>query len=811
MADAFLKLVNGGAKFNRAKFDTSLNKRQQESEDDLLRKQHLEDKAAKSKAAAIRKQFDFFQQGSTAAAESSSEEEQEEDDDTLDDFASDVEDEDDEDGEADAKRVRGADGKILKGSITLKELQRKYEISVKGFDVPRLQDTFSGIEANTHIPKYLFRNILSRVEDGGFGFNKPTPVQMQSIPTLMSGRELQVYAPTGSGKTIAFALPMLAMLDSPPKEGEYSGFIDTHLHEKKTETPAGKTKGGKESKDTKGSKDNKGKNTAVAAGKDAAGKGGNKDKTAPSKSDKPAKNAKGKHDILNEDSDAEDETPVASSEAAHKSDLNPNKPVNVLPFRGIVLAPTRELAHQTFKVLKNLSKGRDWRIVMLTKEAQRKVKKTMTTIGEQDDEGEVEVDPSDELDQDALFHGQKGDDLYQRYGIHNGDMHDAANNDIMYRNIIVTTPMILLMLLLKSNAIMPLVRMVVFDEADRLFDMGFIEQIDRIINRCVNPRLLKVLCSATVTEGVETLAKKILRDPVRVVVGGRNVAQSMVVQRLVYVGNEDGKPLAIRQQIQKGLNVPMLIFTQSKERAMQLYDELKFEPIRPAVIHSDMKANERINVMNDFRSGKVWVLICTDLMARGIDFKHVNCVINYDFPQSVASYIHRIGRTGRAGRKGEAVTFVTDDDKVLLHEIAHIVRDSAIAQEFGYNALKDKNSITSDAIEVNCPSWMLELPKSTAGAIKKLAENAPKRQNINMDNKQKRREEKAIKRQKLGKIQRSSGIVSRGETGTARLIPQKKTEEEAKEKKERKRKRTQKNRRAKEYAKKSRKQQDYDE
>jgi len=240
-------------------------------------------------------------------------------------------------------------------------------------------------------------------------------------------------------------------------------------------------------------------------------------------------------------------------------------------------------------------------------------------------------------------------------------------------------------------------------------------------------------------------------------------------------------------------------------------DELKFEPIRPAVIHSDMKANERINVMNDFRSGKVWVLICTDLMARGIDFKHVNCVINYDFPQSVASYIHRIGRTGRAGRKGEAVTFVTDDDKVLLHEIAHIVRDSAIAQEFGYNALKDKNSITSDAIEVNCPSWMLELPKSTAGAIKKLAENAPKRQNINMDNKQKRREEKAIKRQKLGKIQRSSGIVSRGETGTARLIPQKKTEEEAKEKKERKRKRTQKNRRAKEYAKKSRKQQDYDE
>ncbi len=104
----------------------------------------------------------------------------------------------------------------------------------------------------------------------------------------------------------------------------------------------------------------------------------------------------------------------------------------------------------------------------------------------------------------------------------------------------------------------------------------------------------------------------------------------------------------------------MLIFVQSKERAKELFHELIYDGINVNVIHADKKKNERDEIIKQFRIGKIWVLICTDLMSRGIDFKTVSYVVNYDFPQSIVSYIHRIGRTGRAGKKGIAVTFFTD-------------------------------------------------------------------------------------------------------------------------------------------------------
>ena len=120
----------------------------------------------------------------------------------------------------------------------------------------------------------------------------------------------------------------------------------------------------------------------------------------------------------------------------------------------------------------------------------------------------------------------------------------------------------------------------------------------------------------------------------------------------------------------------MLIFVQSKDRAKELYRELIFEGVNVNVIHADRKKDERDEIMRDFRLGKIWVLICTDLMSRGVDFKTVNQVVNYDFPQSVVSYIHRVGRTGRAGRKGKAITLFTDDDVEFLHSIANLMKKS---------------------------------------------------------------------------------------------------------------------------------------
>ncbi|KAL6958603.1 DEAD-box ATP-dependent RNA helicase 57 [Sarracenia purpurea var. burkii] len=137
------------------------------------------------------------------------------------------------------------------------------------------------------------------------------------------------------------------------------------------------------------------------------------------------------------------------------------------------------------------------------------------------------------------------------------------------------------------------------------------------------------------------------------------------------------------------LNPPVLVFVQNKERAKELYRELAFDDIRADVIHADLTEIQRENAVNNFRAGKTWVLIATDVIARGMDFKGVNCVINYDFPDSAATYIHRIGRSGRAGRSGEAITLYTEADVPFLRNVANVM--------------------VASGCEV--PAWIMSLPK----------------------------------------------------------------------------------------------------
>ena len=152
----------------------------------------------------------------------------------------------------------------------------------------------------------------------------------------------------------------------------------------------------------------------------------------------------------------------------------------------------------------------------------------------------------------------------------------------------------------------------------------------------------------------------------------------------------------------------MLIFVQSKHRAKQLNKELKFDGVNVDVIHADCKKEDRDEIIKRFRVGKIWVLICTDLMSRGIDFKTVNQVINYDFPQSLVSYIHRIGRTGRAGRKGKATTFFTEADKGYVRTIANLMKKSGD----------------------DVPDWMLKLKQCDPKDWRKLEKAPPSRKPI---------------------------------------------------------------------------------
>lgn len=182
-------------------------------------------------------------------------------------------------------------------------------------------------------------------------------------------------------------------------------------------------------------------------------------------------------------------------------------------------------------------------------------------------------------------------------------------------------------------------------------------------------------------------------------------------QKIVYVGREDAKLVTLRQFLKEGFEPPMLIFVQSKTRAKELYKELIFDGVNVNVIHGDKSKIERDEIIKQFRTGEIWVLVCTDLMARGIDFKTVNCVINFDFPTSLVSYIHRVGRTGRAGRSGTAITYFTDDDVPYVKLIANLMKKS------GHEV----------------PEWMLSL-KSTSNKEWKKVENKPiKRRTISTD------------------------------------------------------------------------------
>uniref|UniRef100_A0A8V5HDC7 Probable ATP-dependent RNA helicase DDX52 n=1 Tax=Melopsittacus undulatus TaxID=13146 RepID=A0A8V5HDC7_MELUD len=298
-------------------------------------------------------------------------------------------------------------------------------------------------------------------------------------------------------------------------------------------------------------------------------------------------------------------------------------------FRALIISPTRELASQTHRELVKLAEGTGFRIHMIHKAAEA-----------------------------AKKFGPKSSKKF---------------------DILVTTPNRLIYLLKQDPPAIDLtsVEWLVVDESDKLFEdgkSGFREQLASIFLACTSPVVRRALFSATFAHDVEEWCKLNLDSVVLVSVGARNSAAETVEQELLFVGSETGKLTAMRELVKKGFAPPVLVFVQSIERAKELFYELIYEGINVDVIHADKTQQQRDNVVHNFRAGKIWVLICSALLARGIDFKGVNMVINYDLPTSAVEYIHRIGRTGRAGHTGKAVTFFTEDDKPLLRSIANVIQ-----------------------------------------------------------------------------------------------------------------------------------------
>ncbi|KAI4199847.1 MAG: hypothetical protein LQ348_001817 [Seirophora lacunosa] len=284
-----------------------------------------------------------------------------------------------------------------------------------------------------------------------------------------------------------------------------------------------------------------------------------------------------------------------------------------------------------------------------------------------------------------------------------------ASTAVIKTTILVSTPMLLLHAIAPdrrpTTTLLSYIRYLVMDEADVLLDPLFRTQTLRVWNLCTSTGLQTSLWSATIGSSVEGLAQNYILNRrrrlgldvgpsnhhiIRLVVGLKDSAVPNITHRLIYASTEQGKLIALRQMIhpplssisnQPALQPPFLVFTQTISRAIALHSELLYEvppeaggSSRIAVLHSDLSDNTRSAIMTGFRRGEIWILITTDLLARGIDFRGLNGVVNYDVPNTSGIYIHRVGRTGRQGREGGvAVTLYTKEDIKYVKNVVNVI------------------------------------------------------------------------------------------------------------------------------------------
>ncbi|WWC93164.1 ATP-dependent RNA helicase ROK1 [Kwoniella dendrophila CBS 6074] len=370
-------------------------------------------------------------------------------------------------------------------------------------------------------------------------------------------------------------------------------------------------------------------------------------------------------------------------------------------IRSVIVVPTHDLAIQILGVVKAVTRGRSWRTLVLTKATEKAVCDSSPGSNIATDEKNAEMDDEEEEeDSDAESTGSVDEFAKPKSGNPTG----------LGLDILIATPERLHHLLESSKISLAVTRYIIFDESDRLLSPDFLPQVEPILVACTHPDVQKCFLSATMPSGVEKIAKKWLKDEgVRVVVGVKDSAVTTVDQSLLYTGSESGKLLALRNLVSSGsLPYPSLIFVQSIERADELYKTLILEGIKVDVVHGGRGKSKRDEAIKNFRLGHVWMLVVTEVLARGMDFRGVKVVVNYDFPQTVQSYIHRIGRTGRAGRPGKAITFFNIEDGVYLRTIANVLRSSGCF----------------------VPEYMLDLKKPTKNQKKNLAKAPIKRKSI---------------------------------------------------------------------------------
>jgi len=238
--------------------------------------------------------------------------------------------------------------------------------------------------------------------------------------------------------------------------------------------------------------------------------------------------------------------------------------------------------------------------------------------------------------------------------------------------VLVATPGRLLDHIEAKNVVLNQVEYVVLDEADRMLDIGFLPDLQRILSYLPKERTT-LLFSATFSPEIKRLASSYLHDPVTIEVARPNATASTVEQRFYSVSDDD-KRRAIRQVLKVRALTQAFVFVNSKLGCARLARSLAHDGLKTTALHGDKSQDERLKALEAFKSGEVDLLVCTDVAARGLDIKDVPAVFNHDVPFNAEDYVHRIGRTGRAGASGLAVTLVTGHDARLMAELEKLLK-----------------------------------------------------------------------------------------------------------------------------------------
>jgi ATP-dependent RNA helicase RhlE len=237
--------------------------------------------------------------------------------------------------------------------------------------------------------------------------------------------------------------------------------------------------------------------------------------------------------------------------------------------------------------------------------------------------------------------------------------------------VLVATPGRLLDHIEAKNCVLNQVEYVVLDEADRMLDIGFLPDLQRILSYLPKTRTT-LLFSATFSPEIKRLANSYLQDPVTIEVARSNATASTVEQHFYRVDDDDKRPVLKQILLERGVT-QAFVFVNSKLGCARLARSLEREGLKTTALHGDKSQDERLKALEAFKSGAVDLLICTDVAARGLDIKDVPAVFNFDIPFNAEDYVHRIGRTGRAGASGLAVSFVSARDTRLMTDLEKLL------------------------------------------------------------------------------------------------------------------------------------------